>query len=183
MENLKEKIRKEILHNLSTQARKTLAKKSKTIKNKLISLSEFKRAKCVMLYASKKNEVDTSGIIDEALRAGKRVALPRCTSLKTIVPKEISDRQKDLEVGTYGIYEPKERNRDVKLKEIDLVIVPGVAFDRRNRRLGRGRGHYDKFLKKLPPDKIKIGLAFDFQIVDSLPQDSHDIPVSKVITN
>jgi len=110
------------------------------------------------------------------------VALPCCTSQKKIVPKEIRE-VRDLEKGTYGIYEPKKRQKDAKLDEIDLVVVPGVAFDKRNRRLGRGKGYYDKFLRALPPNKISVGLAFDFQIVDNLPIDSHDIPVSKVITD
>ena len=71
----------------------------------------------------------------------------------------------------------------VDAERIGLVIVPGVAFDIKNGRLGRGKGYYDRFLEKLPPGKTTIGLAFDFQIVKDLPKDSHDIPVSKVITD
>ena len=122
-------------------------------------------------------------MIDEALEAGKRVALPRCTSWGTIVPKEIKDRHADLEEGTYEIQEPRKCQKDVGLEKIDLFIIPGLAFDAKNKRLGRGKAYYDRFLRELPPDKITIGLAFDFQMMKDLPEDSHDIPVSKVITN
>lgn len=183
MDKSKKQIRKEILEKLNNQASEEALEKSKAIKQKLFSLSEFKKSNFIMLYASRTEEVKTDQMIDEALEMGKRVALPLCTSLKTIVPKEIKVRSADLEEGAYGICEPKKCQKVRKPEEIDLVIVPGVAFDKKNRRLGRGKGYYDKFLKDLPRNKLTIGLAFDFQIVEDLPEDSHDIPVSKVITN
>ena len=179
----KDQIRKEILKRLNNQAGKKAFEKSRKIKQKLFSLPEFKKAKIVMFYASKDEEVSTDEMIDEALEAGKQVALPRCTGLKKFVPKEIRSRQKDLRLGTYGIYEPKAAGRRIEPERIDLLIVPGVAFDEKNTRLGRGKGYYDRFLKDLPRGKIKIGLAFRFQILKDLPKDSHDIPVSKVITD
>jgi len=180
---VKERIRKEISETLNNQAGKEAVRKSAFIKKKLFSLPEFKKAKLVMFYASKQNEVDTGEMIDEALRTGKRVALPRCVGQKTFIAKEISNRHTDLEKGAYGIYEPRKKAPDVDIKEIGLVVVPGVAFDIKNRRLGRGKGYYDRFLKKLPPGRTTIGLAFSFQMVKNLPKDSHDIPVSKVITD
>ena len=114
---------------------------------------------------------------------GKRVELPRCTSQKGIVPKEIRNTHTDLEKGIYAIRQPRRSKRNLEPRKLNLVVVPGVAFDEKNRRLGRGKGYYDRFLKKLPRDKISVGLAFDFQIVKDLPEDSHDIPVSKVITD
>ena len=182
MYKAKEQIRKKILSQLSSQSKKKALKKSKAVKKKLFSCNEFKKANFVMLYASKDEEVSTCEIIDEALRMGKRVALPLCTSQKTITAKQISDRKRDLERGTYGIWQPRKCQKDANLKEIDLVVVPAVAFDKKNVRLGRGKGYYDKFLSKSARNKYSIGLAFDFQVVDSLPKDSHDIPVSKVIT-
>jgi 5-formyltetrahydrofolate cyclo-ligase len=179
---IKEQLRKEISDKLNNQAGEEALRKSRIIKKKLFSLPEFKKSRTVMLYASKKGEVNTEEIIDEVLRAGKRVALPRCTSHETIVPKEIGKR-KDLEKGRFGIYEPKKREKSVQLEEIDIVVVPGIAFDRKNKRLGRGKGYYDRFLKDLPRNKFSVGLAFGFQIADNLPEDSHDIPVSKVITD
>jgi len=183
MHDVKEKIRKEITHKLQSQKKEDVFEKSRIIKQKLFSLSEFKKAKFVMFYASKENEVDTSEMIDEALELGKEVALPHSTSLRTIIPKKICNRNKDLEKGTYGIWEPKSHQENVRPERIDLVIVPGIAFDKKMRRLGRGKAYYDKFLKGLPSGIVSIGLAFDFQIVENLPEDSHDIPVSKIITN
>ncbi|MBL7157525.1 MAG: 5-formyltetrahydrofolate cyclo-ligase [Candidatus Omnitrophica bacterium] len=183
MHKTKEKVRKEILGKLNRQDREKALKMSEIIKKRFFSLPEFKKAKFVMFYASKDDEVNTDGMIDEALRMGKKVALPRCTSPEAIVPKEIINRHTDLEKGTYGIRQPKKGKKSIQPDQIDLFVVPGVAFDKKKRRLGRGKGYYDRFLKKLARDKISIGLAFDFQIVDSLPEDSHDIPVSKIITN
>ena len=125
-------------------------------------------------------------MIDEALKSGKKVVVPRVVSeTKEIIASEIDDAKKDLELGPYGIYHPRKdvRLEEIPLEEIDLVIVPGVAFDEENNRLGRGEGYYDRFLKKLPDRIPTIGLCFDFQRINYLPKDSHDIPVSKVITN
>ena len=183
MRKTKEQIRKELLSKLSNQSGEEILEKSNAIKQKLFSLAEFKKADIVMFYASTSEEVYTGEMIDEALGKGKRVVLPRCGSLKVIVPKEIRKRENDLEKGTYGIYEPKPQQEDIHPKDIDLVVVPGVAFDRKNNRLGRGKGYYDKFLSCLPRNITSVGLAFDFQIVESLPKDLHDKPVSKIITN
>lgn len=182
MRKFKRLIRKETIKRLKTQKRGKAFDKSKKIMRKLFSSREFKKAQTIMFYASKKEEVDTHIMIDEALKMGKRVALPRCTSQKTIIPKEITSRNKDLEKGDHDIYEPKKKCKHIQPKDLDLIIVPGVAFDKKNIRLGRGKGYYDKFLKDLPGRIPSIGLAFDFQIKACLPKDSHDIPVSKIIT-
>lgn len=183
MRKSKAQIRKEVSEKLNNQAREEVLKRSEIIRKKLFSLPEFKKSKFVMLYASKDDEVNTGKMVGEALKMGKRVALPRCTSLKGIVPKEIRNTHTDLEKGIYGIHQPRKGQKNIDLEKINLVVVPGVAFDRKNRRLGRGKGYYDRFLKKLPRNKISVGLAFDFQIVKNLPEGSHDVPVSKVITN
>lgn len=181
LRNRKRHVRKETRSKLNSQAQEEALAKSGIIKEKLFQLPEFKSAKLVMLYASMEDEVSTKDMIEEALEMGKRVVLPRSVG-KEIVPKEIK-KYADLEKASFGIYEPREELRSVNPKEIDLVVVPGVAFDEKNTRLGRGKGYYDRFLSKLPRDKITVGLAFDFQIVRNLPKDSHDISVSMVLTN
>jgi 5-formyltetrahydrofolate cyclo-ligase len=82
--------------------------------------------------------------------------------------------------GTYGICEPA-RKKFVNLKDIDLVLVPGLAFDKQGNRLGRGKGCYDYFLKRLPKDTPTIGLAFDFQILSCLPATISDVKVQRLI--
>ena len=137
-----------------------------------------------MFYVSLKDEVDTSSMIDEALKTGKRVAVPVILKEeKRLIAGEIHNRLEDLESQHFGIYQPRQdRVKEIPLEIIDLVVVPGVAFDRKNIRLGRGHGYYDRFLSGLPKRTKTIGLAFDFQVLEDLPQDPHDVPVSKIIT-
>ncbi|MBF0533205.1 MAG: 5-formyltetrahydrofolate cyclo-ligase, partial [Candidatus Omnitrophica bacterium] len=91
----------------------------------------------------------------------------------------------DMESGPYGILQPKaSEDRKLDLDQIDMVIVPGVAFDRNNCRLGRGQGYYDRFLPRLSARTTTVGLAFDFQMLDVIPQiEPHDVPVSCVLNN
>lgn len=181
---MKHKIRKEIKEKIKLCSDLEKTRKSGIIKDKLFNEEGFKKAKVVMFYVSLKDEVDTLSMIDEALKVGKRVCVPVIFKEdKRLVAGEIKDRNEDLESQHFGIYQPRQgRVKEVPLHDIDLVVVPGIAFDRNNVRLGRGHGYYDRFLSGLPEKTRTIGLSFDFQVVDSLPRDSHDIPVSKTLT-
>lgn len=181
---MKHKIRKEIRHKFKAYSELEKSRKSGIIKHKLFNEEEFKKAKVVMFYVSLKDEVDTYLMIDEALRAGKRVSVPVILKEeKRLIAGEIHNRLADLESQHFGIYQPRQdRVKEVPLDDIDLVVVPGVAFDKNNIRLGRGHGYYDRFLSGLPKATRTIGLAFDFQVVENLPKDPHDIPVWKTIT-
>jgi 5-formyltetrahydrofolate cyclo-ligase len=138
----------------------------------------------VMFYVSLKDEVNTLSMIDEAIGIGKRVCVPVIIKEeKRLIAGEIKDRMADLERQHFGIYQPKKGHvKEVPLEDIDLIVVPGIAFDKKNVRLGRGHGYYDRLLCALPNKTSAIGLAFDCQVVEDLPQDSHDIPVWKLIT-
>ena len=104
-----------------------------------------------MFYVPLSTEVDTAALLREALRQGRRAAVPSVDrATKSLVPVEIHDPDRELVRGTYGIWEPREANNPLALRLIDLALVPGLAFDRANRRLGRGKGYYDRFLKTLP---------------------------------
>ena len=181
----KKNIRKGIRGNLKKKTEEEKAKKSKIIEKRLFSSLEYKKARAVMFYVSKEDEVDTRGMIKDALEQGKEVAVPYLEDeTKHIIASRLKN-ERHLELGPYGIYHTKkdENFKEIPLDRIDLVVVPGVAFDEDNNRLGRGEGCYDRFLEKLPPRIPTIGLCFDFQKVMSLPRDSHDFPVSKVITD
>ena len=102
------------------------------------------------------------------------------SGLKRTIRPCIWDGRQRLEKGHYGILEPAQK-RFCEIKALDLVIVPGVAFDRRGNRLGRGKGYYDGFLSRLPKDTPSIGLAFDFQILPTLPTTPTDVSVRSVI--
>ena len=179
-------IRKRLLTLLRKQKEEDRRRKSQVILDRLFALPEFQRSRTIVFYASFDGEVETFEMMKQAKKLGKNIALPTIKrDQKKIVPMLIEDLQKDLSVGSYGIREPKGSHlKPLDLDDIDLVIVPGVAFDRNNNRLGRGAGYYDRFLSQLPTEIPKIGLAFDFQMLDSLPQQAeHDIPVSRIIVN
>ena len=132
-----------------------------------------------MFYISFGGEVDTREMIKEAKKLGKLIAVPVSGLKRTIRPCKWDGRQR-LEKGRYGILEPMQKSF-FGIKALDLVIVPGVAFDRRGNRLGRGKGYYDTFLSRLPKDTPSIGLAFDFQILPTLPTTPTDVSVRRVI--
>ena len=181
---MKHKIRHHIKEKLKAISELEKSAKSDIIKGKLFNEEAFKNASVVMFYVSLKDEVNTFNMIDEAIKTGKKVCVPVILKEeKRLIAGEIKDRAMDLERQHFGIYQPRKGHvREVPLHDIHLVVVPGVAFDKNNVRLGRGHGYYDKFLSGLPEDTKAIGLAFDFQVVEHLPKDSHDIPVWKTIT-
>lgn len=179
----KREIRKKILALLKIQKEEYKLKKSEVIKLKLFSCSWFKQARTVMFYVSWDSEVNTLGMIKEAKLQGKSVVVPRLIPGERImVPCVVTNLKKDLEAGPYSIKQPKMHCPiQPSLADIDLVIVPAVAFDRKGNRLGRGKGYYDLFLSGLPEKVHTIGLAFKFQILKRVPITPSDIPVEKVI--
>lgn len=134
-----------------------------------------------MFYMSLADEVSTRRMIRRALSLGKRVLLPRLEKNR-IRPFEIRDPKKDVAPGRFGILEPKKGWDPVPLGQIDLVVVPGVAFDSKGNRLGRGGGHYDRFLKRIKGRIPIVGLAFRLQKLRALPVSSRDIPVTTLIS-
>ena len=181
----KKDLRERILTLLRNQKEEERLKKSSIILKKLFKLKAFKKAKTVLFYASFDGEVHTIEMIKKAQQLGKKIGLPKVNSLSRLVPVLVEDMEKDLKKGRYGILEPKKlRGKKLDLKDIDMVIVPGVVFDKRKNRLGRGGGYYDRFLKKLPSSIPTVALAFDFQIIDHLPhQERRDVSVSYVLSN
>jgi 5-formyltetrahydrofolate cyclo-ligase len=177
----KRRIRSKILLELKRQKEEDQERKSKVIKGKLFRTRVFKHAKTVMFYVSFDGEVKTKGMIEEAQNLGKVIAVPVCQKNKMIKPCLLNEEAK-LVRGPYGIWEPASK-RGLALKDIDLIIVPGLAFDRWGSRLGRGKGYYDRFLKRLVPKTKSIGLAFDFQILPNIPTTERDVNVQRIITN
>ncbi len=169
------------LSKLTLLARK---KKSRVILNKLVKLSAYRRARTVCFFVGMPTEVDTCPMIQHAIDHGKRVLLP-LVNLETKALKlyEVRDLKSDMRPGPFGILEPDPKiTKRVSPKKADCVLVPGLAFDLKNRRLGRGAGFYDRFLKKLRPRTPKIGLAFSFQVVSEVPHEKHDVTLDRVLT-
>ena len=137
-------------------------------------------AQTIMAYYSLPDEVNTHALIDELVAEGKTVLLPKVTGADTMELRRYTGRA-DLQEGAYHILEPVgEPFTD--LSAIDLILVPGLAFDAAGHRLGRGRGYYDRFLHSRDGSYcVKIGVCFDFQKVDEVPVDVHDIAMDKVV--
>ena len=182
----KELLRKRILTRLREQPERLRRLKSQRIARKLHRLPEYREARAILCYADFDGEVETRAILEEALAGRKKVFVPVVAdrARRHLVVAQIKDLGKDLaHRGHYGIPHPlKLSSREISLKQLDLVILPGVAFDRSGRRLGRGGGYFDRFLPKVPVRVPRVGLAFKFQVVKQLPSEAHDQPVSKVLT-
>lgn len=148
----------------------------------LLALDEYDRAECVALYAPIHNEVDTALIMAAVLRAGKRLLYPAvCGHHLVFRPVE---RIEDLQAGAFGILEPCPIGGEHSAGEADLIVVPGVAFDRSGHRLGYGKGFYDRFFHLSGVKAHLVGLCHDFQLTDGvIPADPHDIPMGIVVTD
>lgn len=177
-------LRIQFLELLKKQASVDRQSKSRLIEDKLFEVTAIKKAKTILFYASLPGEVDTFAMIRRAIELNKNICLPVVVkNQKEMIPIRIKTLA-DLENGTYGIQQPRhDSSLEIPFKDIDAVIVPGLAFDKSNNRLGRGAGYYDRFLTHISSHTATIGLAFDFQLTDSLPIEEHDIPLSHVITN
>jgi 5-formyltetrahydrofolate cyclo-ligase len=176
----KEQIRSKILLKLKTQKEEDQKRKSRLVSRKFFRTKEFIKAKTAMFYIAFGGEVNTDQMIKEARKLGKIVTVPVCKKNRAVLRPCILDEATALKKGPYGVLEPAAKE-EVSLKDLDLVVVPGIAFDKKGCRLGRGKGCYDKFLKELPEDTPSIGLAFNFQILPAVPSAPHDIRVDKVI--
>ncbi|MEW6586141.1 MAG: 5-formyltetrahydrofolate cyclo-ligase [Nitrospirota bacterium] len=184
MRNVKQSIRKEILRKRDGISRDLRAEKDALIERRLLSLPEFTCAKTVLFYASFRSEVYTLRTISTALSLGKKVLLPKVDSKQhCLVLYEIRDVT-DLSPGYMGIPEPAATaDRETGVDDADLVIIPGAAFDRRGNRLGYGAGYYDILLTNSERKAPLITLAYEEQIVDSVPSEAHDVKVGIIVTD
>jgi 5-formyltetrahydrofolate cyclo-ligase len=175
---LKKEIRKQVLAARDSMLPARRTTKSREIEERLFSLANFMSARAVLFFASFRSEVETGPMIRRALALGKRVILPKVKG-KELELFEIKNFDKDISPGAWGIPEPRE-SAPVTLDQIDVIVVPGAAFDEHGNRLGYGAGFYDKLLSKFT--KLTIAVAFEEQIVPKIPADPHDVPVRKIVT-
>jgi 5-formyltetrahydrofolate cyclo-ligase len=181
----KKKLRAECLNARKALSHEERERKSAEICRRLLECDEVKKAKSIMIYLSTEDEVSTQECIPQLLAAGKRVIVPYVKENgNDLGITAINGADSDLEKGRFGILEPVKGLRDNFFKsDLQLVIVPGVGFDRRGNRIGRGKAYYDNFLKELHGKISVIGIAFECQILkEKLPFEYHDIPVDKVLT-
>ena len=154
---------------------------------KFMALPAYRAAKTVMWYVDAGSEVRTRHTLPEALTHGKRVVVPWCVVETNQLELFWLEDMAELVEGAYKILEPKDELRRVPKKviqpeELDLVMVPGTAFDPRGGRMGQGKGYYDRLLARARPDAPLVALAFDCQIFDEIPVASHDVFMDLVLT-
>jgi 5-formyltetrahydrofolate cyclo-ligase len=138
-------------------------------------------AKSVLFYAPLLLEPDLSPLMTDALAGGKTIALPRFVrETGCYAAFQVTNPAEDLTRGNFGILEPLSTAPSVPLNQLDLALVPGIAFDLDGRRLGRGKGFYDRLLAAVPG--AKCGVAFDQQVVREVPVESHDILMNFLLT-
>ena len=181
----KRALRRRLLRRLRGQKEAARRTKSRAIARRLRRLKSYREARILLSYAAFDGEVETRPILRQALADGKRMAVPvTLTSGKRLLAVQVSDPERDLRgKGPFGIPQPVQMSRrGVKLRDLDMILVPGVAFDRGGHRLGRGGGYFDRFLSRVPPSVWRVGLAFDFQLKKKLPVEGHDLPMCAVIT-
>ena len=176
-------LRKYYLKLLKEQDKEECLRKSRLIAGQFWKLPAIHKARSILFYASMPGEVDTLAMIEKAIFSGKQVSLPIVEQIqRKLIPTIISSME-DVHESTYGIAEPHfDPDKAFALKDLDVVIVPGLAFDKQHHRLGRGKGYYDRFLSTLPKTVTTVGLAFDFQLTESLPTEAHDVRLGQIIT-
>ena len=177
LEQEKQEIRKEVSRRIAELTEEEKLRASNKIRDLLIVLKEFIRAKIVMVYLAKEDEVDTTPIIKEAQKQGKKIVVP-------VVEGDdirVCELTNELAIGPFGVMQPLDK-KEVSPQDLDLVIVPGRAFDEGGGRIGRGRGFYDRFLSSLPDDVATIGLCFSCQMFASIPCGPFDKRVQRVVS-
>jgi 5-formyltetrahydrofolate cyclo-ligase len=164
---------------LSHEERERLAG---AVRARALTLPELADAGTVMLFASFRTELDTMPIAEWVLRQGKRLCLPRVLGPRSMAAFEVRDLTADLAPGKWGIPEPREALPEVPPADMDLVFVPGSAFDEEGRRCGYGGGFYDNYLPLTRPGTPWVALAFEAQLVPAIDCEAHDLPVSAIVT-
>ena len=180
----KKKIRKEMRQLRDSLSMRDIRSKSSAIETRLWQLIEDEHCESIMFYIAFGSEVRTQNCIVRAIDSGKAVIVPLCVfnGEKQLMPCQILDLQSEVEEGAYRIPEPKpEFQRPFPPDRIDLVIVPGLAFDENGYRIGYGGSYYDRFLIRCP-QALYVALAYEMQILGHIVPEAWDVPVHKIIT-
>lgn len=184
--NEKKALRKETLtkrKNLDTAEKENMDEK---ILDRFFESKYYKEAKKIFIYISYDSEIDTIKIIDKAFKDGKKIYVPRTEFESRLMDAVEITSFDNLIKSSYGILEPSINTPYINPNELDLIVVPGVAFDRKGGRMGYGAGFYDRYFKKINKNNIeritKIALAYDFQVLEEVPMSAQDVPVDYIIT-
>jgi 5-formyltetrahydrofolate cyclo-ligase len=177
---MKAELRRRVREAIRAMSRDTCAASAKQLCEVLAAQPIWLRAKSTLLFSPLADEPDISPLMEAALRAGKIIALPRFDAARAIYSAAQVSSNSDLAPGRFGALEPRAGCPAIPLNHLDLVLVPGIAFDLVGRRLGRGKGFYDRLLAEVRGHKC--GVAFDAQIVAEIPEEPHDVRVDSIVT-
>ena len=179
----KRQTRQRVRASLASMSEQQRCDASRAACLRIASMPAFIKAQTVMLYLPLAGEADCTLLLAQCLREGRPVCVPRVDwSSRTIDAVSVASLEEGaLTVDEHGLRVPRD-GRAIAPRQINVVIVPALAFDERGRRLGRSGGFYDRFLARLPASALTIGLAFERQIVEDLPIAPHDVAVRMVAT-
>lgn len=180
--NNKKALREAILALRKNQPKEDKFKSDKKIISTLTDLEIYKKAKTIFVYVSVNEEVNTRRFIEEALGLGKIIAVPKTYKGSKEMKAVIINSLEDLGPARFNLLEPKDDSKILEKEEIDLIVVPGAVFDFNLNRIGYGGGYYDRFLKDIEFKNNKVALAYDFQVLDKIEVESHDMKMDLVIT-
>jgi len=179
----KKELRKRMLKLRDEQRPADRALWDDIIFSKLTGSSDYREAKVVFIFVSFRSEVDTHRIIRKALEDGKVVGVPKVLSKAEGMKAFRIESMQDLAEGYFGVLEPKKGSPEIPAADIDLIVIPGAAFDREGGRIGYGGGFYDKYISEAGRGIRKVALAYRMQILDKVPMEENDMRVDAIITN
>ncbi|BBB92867.1 MAG TPA: 5-formyltetrahydrofolate cyclo-ligase [Methylomusa anaerophila] len=178
----KKDLRKKLLAIRRSMTREEIASGSDKLAEHLFKWPQYQAARNIMLYLAMPDEPHMDKVIAHALAGGKTVCVPHMYETRGLMDAAIIQNLDDLVVGQFDLLVPNPATLKIlDPSDLDLIIVPGVAYDRAGRRLGMGAGYYDRFLLRASKSEL-IGAAWAAQILDSVPVDEHDRPVNYLLT-
>jgi 5-formyltetrahydrofolate cyclo-ligase len=181
IQRAKATLRETVLASIQALDPDQMVRESAQARDRLCHLAVWRDARSVLAYAPMVREVDLWPVLETAQQDGKRIALPHYEkSNRRYCAKWVQDIVRDLKIGWSGIREPADFCEIAELNKLDLVLVPGVAFDRYGRRLGRGKGFYDRLLSSA--GGVKCGVGWDVQICAQVPAEPHDVKLDCILT-
>jgi len=179
MQEAKKTLRQQVRERIAAISDRNAA--SDLARNQLLQKAVWRQARSILLFAPLPGEVDVWPLLPEVLRQGKSLALPRFIAAKKhYAACQIKDLVTDVKIGQFGNREAADHCAVLAISRLDLILVPGIAFDLHGRRLGRGKGFYDQLLAEA--SGTTCGVAFDEQIVKEIPVEPHDIFLDCILT-
>ncbi len=181
---LKSKLRKGALKRRDAVPLPVRKVKDKAIAERLCDLEVYRRSNAVLFYVSFRAEVETRDLIERALESGKTVLVPKVHEEETALKLYEIKGLDELAPGYMGIPEPEARAENLRsIGDVELVIVPGAAFDEKGNRLGYGKGYYDKLLSSEAARPVMVALAYEEQMEERIPAEAHDISIDIILTD